>query len=216
MSDFWEETYRRGEQLNEWPASSVVSVVNNLFNSKANSLRALEMGSGAGNNLRFLAQKFDQVVGLESSSTAVQVSNDRYQALENVEVIHGSFVQAPPLELRDSFDFVLDRAAICHVKSSEIMSSLRFAFQVLKPGGIFYSEGFFDEAESPPGKKIRISDHGDFSDLSGENFSEHLRRSGFLELRCEEDIRRLVGPYSYTLHKTRYTWAQKPHFSRTN
>ena len=138
----WEQqVYRKGNQVNRWPYTAVVSSIMQLL---GNGLRAgdrvLEFGCGTGNNLRFLAEEGFQAFGIDASETAIELA--RNQLAEwglDAQLESGTFTQ---LSFSDaSFDLLIDRAAIVHNAYDDILRALKEAHRVLKPGAHIVSIG---------------------------------------------------------------------------
>lgn len=101
----------------------------------------LELGSGAGNNLRFLAEEGFQAVGAEYSSSAVRYARRRMQHLE----LPAGLVQADCRHLPfkpESFDLVLDRACLVHFPYEQGGSIIQSCHRLLREGGALISLGF--------------------------------------------------------------------------
>jgi SAM-dependent methyltransferase len=145
----WEENvYSKGRHLNRYPYHAVVSFILTRFNSipfeDREKIKILELGCGAGNNLWFAAREGFSVAGIDGSKTAVEYARNRL-AKEGLkgDLRVGDFSSLPwPNE---SFDVVLDRAALACVHRNVIKSALEESRRVLKPGGkmlsIIYSSG---------------------------------------------------------------------------
>lgn len=146
----WEaDIYGKGKQLNIWPFTEVISA---LYREKSSwphrwRPRLLEIGCGAGNNLWGLTEGGFDCVGIDPSPSAVEFARDRFRELGLGVEVHVAGGQKIPFE-DESFDFVLDRAAVCQVPKDEIPSVLSEVNRVLKPGGVFYSFGLFSEEHS--------------------------------------------------------------------
>lgn len=136
----WEENiYKQGFQLNKYPISDVVSYVFRLFGKQlksGESLRALEIGFGGGNNIVFLAQEGFKTYGIEGSASAHAFATSRIQekGLE-AELTVGDFIDLPYGD--GFFDLVIDREAIyCNVPAN-IQRTVNEVHRVLKHGGRF-------------------------------------------------------------------------------
>jgi 2-polyprenyl-3-methyl-5-hydroxy-6-metoxy-1,4-benzoquinol methylase len=140
----WEtDIYGRGRMLNDYPSEPVVSFVMRAFPTSKDRAgkRVLDLGCGAGNNVRFLAREGFQVVGVDGSASAITVARQRLEADGlNAELTVMDFGE---LELpAATFDCVIDRCAITHNRRAAIETVLDKVRGALKPGGLFFSEMF--------------------------------------------------------------------------
>jgi 2-polyprenyl-3-methyl-5-hydroxy-6-metoxy-1,4-benzoquinol methylase len=122
----WEqEVYGRGRQLNRYPYHAVVSFVFRSFGNVADrsSVRLLELGCGAGNNLWFAAREGFDVAGIDGSVTAIGFAKERFAQDELRGDLRVGCFSALPWE-DDSFDAVIDRGALTCVRRSVIENAL--------------------------------------------------------------------------------------------
>jgi len=154
----WEsDVYARGNQLNRWPYSNVVTAVMREYgNTDRTGMKVLELGCGAGNNLWFLASAGFRVAGIDCSKTAI--SHARQRLLGNGhqvdDLVVGDCARLPWPD--GTFDMVLDRGAITqneHIRIGEIVSEVR---RVLRPSGVFFSFTLFgfDHPDRKYGREI--------------------------------------------------------------
>lgn len=135
----WEyDIYGKKRHLNRYPFDAVVSFVfrNVPENVQRESVRILEVGCGAGNNLWFAAKEGFRVTGIDASVSAIEYARDRFveEKLEG-EFHVGEFSILPFLSA--SFDLVIDRAALTHTGRSVAEAAVAEIHRVLKPGGRF-------------------------------------------------------------------------------
>jgi ubiquinone/menaquinone biosynthesis C-methylase UbiE len=136
----WEKNvYSKGQQLNRYPYTDLVSYVYKFYGSKINSgkvLRVLEVGFGAGNNILFFAREGFETYGIEGSSSAHGFAVQRLKdAGLSAELIIGDFVSLP--YNNDFFDLVVDREAIYANTPHSIRKTIEEIRRVLKSGGRF-------------------------------------------------------------------------------
>lgn len=145
MSDScWEnEIYANGHQINRWPYTEVVSRV--LRAAVTNQAAVLELGCGTGNNLRFLAAQGFLTFGIDSSSTAIERARELLtgDAL-NASLEVGDMAQLPWPD--ETFDLVIDRAALVHNRPDHITRILAETFRTLKAGARVISIGLKSSA----------------------------------------------------------------------
>lgn len=137
----WDDIYGQGLQHNHWPFSELVSFVLRASKSRIRSQTVvLELGSGTGNNLRFLAEEGFVAVGIEHSAIAVRYAKQRLENLElNAHVIQGDFRYLPLLDC--SADIVLDRGSLLHADLQGLAQAVSEIKRILKPRGCFFSMG---------------------------------------------------------------------------
>ena len=143
---FWEEdVYSEGRHLNRYPYDRIVSFIFRYFPrfvEKA-SVKILEMGSGAGNNLWFAAREGFSITGVELSETAINFSKKRFLN----DGLNGDFIQGNFTELPLSngiFDLVFDRASITCCSYSDAVLAINEVHRVLKKAGYFYFNPYSD------------------------------------------------------------------------
>ena len=114
---------------------------------KSETIKVLEVGCGAGNNLWFAAREGFDVTGLDASADAIDFARERFKqdGLEGRFVV-GSFSDLPFAD--QEFDLVIDRAAVTNVNLEIAKTVIAEVKRVLKTNGIFYSEVFSDHASS--------------------------------------------------------------------
>jgi SAM-dependent methyltransferase len=143
----WEEVYR-SRAWGQYPGEDVVRfVAGNFYPAKDRAqVRLLEVGSGAGANLWFMAREGFCVHGVEGSETAVRLSRQRldsecpdWQSVGG-RVQVGDMARLPYPDAY--FDAVLDVVAACYSsfdKARQIYSELA---RVSKPGARLFSRTF--------------------------------------------------------------------------
>jgi len=138
----WEsDVYRRGRMLNRYPSEVVVSFIMRAFPTLEARVgkRVLDLGCGAGNNVRFLARDGFDVLGIDGSQTAIETARQRLEADGlKAELMVMDFTA---LDLPDAtFDCVIDRGSVTCNRRAEIETVLDTVRSVLKPGGLFFSQ----------------------------------------------------------------------------
>ena len=166
----WEAIYAKGEQLNIWPFTDLVSLFmrhqSSLIKNRINSgpLRVLELGFGAGNNIEFfLSQGFDYY-GIEYSESAFKFACHKYPNLER-HLILGSFSDIEQYEC--GFDAVIDRGSVTCSTNLEVEQTIGAVRNILKSSGLFFGVDWFSK------------NHSDFSLPS--TFVDSCTRTDFAE-----------------------------------
>lgn len=91
---------------------------------------ALEIGPGDGELLAPLAERFDEVVGIDSSRSMLERSTERAGGLDNVRLRHRDFADLPP---RPRYQVVVAAMVVHHVPSPQRF--FRQAQRLLRRGG---------------------------------------------------------------------------------
>jgi SAM-dependent methyltransferase len=150
MSLEWETgIYGQGKHLNRYPYDSVVTFVyRHAPRGKPRAeTRILEVGCGAGNNLWFAAREGFAVSGIDSSPTAIGYAQQRFRE-EGLpgDLRVGDFGQLP-FE-NNTFDMVIDRAALTYVGIAGARKAVREIHRVSKIGARFHSNVYSDRHTS--------------------------------------------------------------------
>ena len=143
----WNEIYERGEQLNLYPYSSIVSF---LFSygkklDREVPVKVLEIGCGSGNNLWCAAREGFEVTGLDASEHAINFASKRFQD----EGLSGSFLVGDFSELpfnSETFDIVIERAALSQSPKPIAELAVKEVKRVLTKDGLFHAEIYSDRA----------------------------------------------------------------------
>ncbi|MGI9388812.1 MAG: class I SAM-dependent methyltransferase [Boseongicola sp.] len=183
----WETIYARGEQLNRYPFSEVVSFFfRNREERPDNTPTALDVGCGSGIHSGFLADHGFQVLGIDASEAAIVAARSTHRHAS----IQFSQTRFDDFDAGDrKFDIVVDRCSTTH---STVLITERFYERLqswLNPGARIFWQGF---AWGNSGRKLGSEmDDGSWSDFSGGVFAP-LGRTAFFK---EDDIRRIFKKY---------------------
>lgn len=163
----WEsKIYSRGLMMNNYPYDSVVSLIARNFYSiprqKRKKIKMLDLGCGAGNHAKFMAENNFQVYGLDGSRTAISHCRKKFKKLK----LTGKFIQGDFSNLpydSNFFDCVLDRESLCANKFVAIKKAINQVYWKLKTGGLFIC--FMYNIYHPDikfGKKIELNSYNNF------------------------------------------------------
>jgi SAM-dependent methyltransferase len=148
MQDLWDESFRDQVAMgayNTAPVEALVRFVSHYLRARHpdpeshRNLRFLEVGSGAGPNLVWLAEKGIEVNGVDISPSALEICRrvfkarglgDRLGALE-----HASATALPFAD--NSLDGVLESCVFQHLNKQDREQAHAEVVRVLKPGGVF-------------------------------------------------------------------------------
>ena len=146
----WEaDVYSQGRHLNRYPYDHIVSFIFRWSpkDRPRKSIRLLELGCGAGNNLWFTAREGFSSAGIDGSPTAIEIAKRRLHTESlDAELCVGSFESLPWPDA--SFDLAFERGALVCGNLSSQRNAINETHRVLKPGGIFLYNGFTDRHTS--------------------------------------------------------------------
>ena len=138
----WNDIYNRGEQLNKYPYSSIVSFIFSKvkpIKKDGSKTEVLEIGCGAGNNLWFAAREGFAVTGLDASEVCLDFARKRFadEGLQGKFDL-GDFTNLP--YSNEQFDIAFERSALNQTPKSAARKAVAEILRVLKPGAMFYAE----------------------------------------------------------------------------
>jgi SAM-dependent methyltransferase len=143
----WESVYQT-RPWGQYPGEDVIRFVKGNFSGAADRarVRLLEVGSGAGANLWFMAREGFCVHGIEGSETAVRLTQERLDRecpawrQAGGEVRTGDMARLPYPD--GFFDAVLDVVAVCYSGFDDARQVYAELARVTKPGGRLFSRTF--------------------------------------------------------------------------
>lgn len=168
----WEDKiYSKGKQMNNYPYDSVVSLIARNFFSvpkqKRKDIKMLDLGCGAGNHAKFIAENGFDIYGIDGSSTAINHCCEKFKSLG----LKGNFIQGDFLNLPyedNFFDCVLDRESLYANKFVVIEKAINQVYQKLKIGGLFICFMYNNyHPDIKLGKKIETNSYHNFKVGSG-------------------------------------------------
>ncbi|MBF0483574.1 MAG: class I SAM-dependent methyltransferase [Candidatus Omnitrophica bacterium] len=142
----WDQVWDEIFTANEWgkypPEELIRFVARNYYQAQDRSqVKFLEVGSGTGANLWYLAREGFSVTGIDGSSVACQRAQERL----SMEHLTGEFVTGDIVKLpfQDRiFDCVIDQECIYANTYADSKKIIKEIFRVLKPGGRFFMKTF--------------------------------------------------------------------------
>ena len=184
--DWDTDIYGRGNQLNIWPFTDVVSQFHKFRTQWAGvkAPRVLEIGCGTGNNLTALSGLGFEVWGVDQSQAAIDFGRRTFK--NSKQDLNLSVGKIHNLAFEDgSFDFVLDRAALTQVSLNEIDLVVTEVHRVLASGGIFAGHTLFGE-EHPEKLFGQVSADGSYDNFTEGLFQKVGRTSFFTYQSIQE------------------------------
>jgi SAM-dependent methyltransferase len=144
----WEfDVYGRGQQINKYPFDSVVSSVFRRFGKveDRSRVRVLELGCGTANNILFLRQEGFDAVGVDGSSSAIEIGRRLLEEKgQQAELLCQDFTDLSNFA-DEAFDLVIDRGSMTHNRRADIYRTVAEVDRVLKDEGVFLSHIFSDQ-----------------------------------------------------------------------
>ena len=169
MKEFvWKDFYKYTRDRPPWPL--LVQAVSLL----AHKERALDLGSGAGRDTRYLLEQGFQVTAVDSDAHAITILATFPQ--ERLRIVQSSFVDFA----FGTYDLINAHYALPFVAKSRFDEVVARVKQALQPGGIFVGQffGIHDEWNTP-GREMTF--------LTREEAEEALQGLEIVEFR-EEDL----------------------------
>lgn len=177
----WEDVYRT-RAWGQYPGEDVIRFTKRHFGAAPDraAVRILEVGSGAGANLWFLAREGFCAHGIEGSATAVTLTTDRLDREcpswrdAGGSVKTGDFAH---LDYPDGyFDAVIDVVALCYSSFEDAASTYRELARVTRPGGRLFSRTFArrcwgEGSGEPAGRQMWRCAEGPLAGLGATRFT---------------------------------------------
>ncbi len=192
----WDEGWNKVFTDNEWgkypPEELVRFVARNYYNVNDRAkIKFLELGSGTGANIVYLAKEGFDATGIDGSKVGVDRTKKRL-ATENLSarLFIGDVVSLPFDD--QSFDCVIDNECIYANSFAESKKIISETCRVLRKGGKFYSKTFMT---------------GTYGDGNGEKFGNEkntysriregaLRKDyGLIRFTDKDEIQELYGVF---------------------
>ena len=164
----WEENYKEKRRYNTYPYDTVVSfVLKNYSNELKEGVKALDLGFGGGNHLKFLHDQGFDYYGIDSSETAKKIAQGLIgKDAHYSHIVTGDFTN---MAFDNSFfDFVIDRQSIGHNDEKTVSEILQEVYRVLKKGGRYYGHVFSEE--HPSFRYAQLQEGYDYSDFTDGAF----------------------------------------------
>ena len=142
----WDSNWDKVFQENEWgkyPSENLIRfIARNYYKvSDRKDVKILEVGSGTGANLWYLAKEGFDVTGIDGSKTGVERTMKRLKDEDlTADVLVGDIIKLP---FKDNyFDCVVDLECIYANNYSDSKRIISEIHRILKPAGKFFSKTF--------------------------------------------------------------------------
>jgi len=153
--------------------------------------RLINIGSGLGGPARYFAGTFGTEV------LAVELQEDLHRCAAeltercglNNRCLHlgGDFLQVGQHFQTNAYDFIVSWLTILHIKQKDRATLFKLCYSILKPGGSFYAEDFYDKGNLTSSEKTILSDEVFCSYLpSLSTYTSDLVSAGFQVVEAED------------------------------
>jgi ubiquinone/menaquinone biosynthesis C-methylase UbiE len=176
----WNDLYRAGHHEKTWDMAyaSQELVGLTLALGLPPSSRALDLGCGAGSDVRFLAERGYEVTGIDISDIGLAIARDRLKrAGRSANLIKCDVLDLPMPD--EHFDLVTDRGCFHHVVNRDRRKYAEQVGRVLRPGGWFLLRGC-----RRSGQMWVPLEEQEIGDLFGDSFE----RMGFLPFTYDASV----------------------------
>lgn len=201
----WEDVFK-SNAWGQYPDLSVIRfVARNFYKVEDRStIKILELGSGTGANLWYLAREGFDVYGIDGSESGVSRSIEKL-SLEglsaSVEV--GDINNLFDVYQENYFDAIIDIECLCCNTMLESINILKTANEILKPGGLLLSKTFSNQTfigENPTIVGEMEYSHVDNGPLSGHGFVRLIDNVGIEEMYLKTFKRVSIDTVEYSLN----------------
>jgi len=185
----WEKCWDAIFQQSDWgkyPPEELVRFISQQYGKRVprGTVKMLEVGSGTGANLWYLAREGFDVTGIDGSSIGVDKSLKRLKAERLRAKVEVGDVVAMPFE-DGSFDCVVDNVCICTNSYKDSQKILKEIHRVLAPGGKLFSKTLMTGTSGDGnGEKLKGEDNTYVEIYEG--VSE--KRKGLIRFMDEKEI----------------------------
>ena len=198
FSKKWEKTYKENKQISVWPWSDLITLVSRYVLNKKKIKNVLEIGSGAGANIRFFYEKKIDYYGIEGSKSAVKIIIKRFPKLRK-NIYLGDFTKKIPF--KNKFDLIIDRGSLTHVDHIHLENTLTNIKRSLKKNGYLICVDWFSKKDSSC--KIKSSNKKNYKIANIKK--GNLKNVGVTTFSSFENIKKLTKKWKliYCEEKTK-------------
>ena len=140
----WEQRYSENTHLSIWPWSDLVSYFHRYARPFSSGTKVLEIGFGAGANIPFFNALGVKYSGIEGSGTIHSKVCGKFPTLAD-KLYLGDLLSH---EFPESYDVIVDRAAMTHNSTLAIASGLKHLSEYLPIGGRYIGIDWFSTRHS--------------------------------------------------------------------
>ena len=203
FSKEWDSVYKSGNQLSIWPWTKLVSLVYRHVKPVPN-MKVLELGCGAGANIRFFQALNVDYYAIEGSQSMVKKLQKEYDS-KNVHIEQGDFTKDLMFEEVQEFDLIIDRSSLTHNATNDIENTLRMISKRLTSDGLFIGVDWHSD------KQTEYLANGEMVDSYTKIFTDgYYRGLGKVHFSNEKHLRGLLSDFNIKLLEENVTTLYEP------
>ena len=197
QADVWEKEYRNPKLVSKSnvPQLDFKHFIKWLRKSEKFALpglAVLDLGSGTGKNSLFLAERGCEVIGMEISSTAIDLAKRKAEELKvsNLQFLQASIGSEFPFA-NNSFDLLLDVVSSNSLSQSERKVYIKECERVLKPGGYMFVKALCKDGDKNAQNLLQ--------NFPGEELDTYrMPKTGIIEkVFTEKQITKLYAQFNF-------------------
>jgi SAM-dependent methyltransferase len=189
----WDEYYQKGEVF--WDRGAAAPALKKYLERQAVRGRALVPGCGRGHEVAMALEHGLDALGLDIAPTGVGEARARYPQFADRFVTGDLF--APPANLRDAFDLVLEHTCLSALPTTMRADYRRGIDLTLRPGGLLIGIWFInpdlDPGEEGPPYPLSVADLTALFAEGYEIVDDHVPDVAFPGREGRERLRVLRG-----------------------
>lgn len=140
MINIWNNIYKSGKQLNEYPFEFVIASTKKYIKNPQKK-RVLDLGCGAGNHINFFYNlKFKSITGIDSSEFVTNFLKKKYKKNNKIKILNNDIIEND--YKKNCFDLVLDRMTLTHNDIDKIKIMAEKLYYTIKKNGHLFSVCF--------------------------------------------------------------------------
>ena len=125
----WERLYSDRCQMSIWPWSDLVSYIYRYTDvAKRPKVKVLELGCGAGANIRLFKELDADYYAIDGSVTIIEELKKKFPQYAE-HIVEGDFTKNIPFA--ETFDVIVDRASVTHNTTKDIINTISLIKQHL-------------------------------------------------------------------------------------
>lgn len=138
LTNNWEEIYKNGRQLNEFPFTEVVTFLNRNLPKIEENTTGLDIGCGSGVHTALMAKLGITATGFDPSETAILFAREKWD--DGKITFKVGDIESFQSDIK--FDFVIDRLSSSHTDKIRVKTFYKMFPKYLKHQGRIFWQGF--------------------------------------------------------------------------